>query len=262
MSKSGATIATSPVSRDAKSTNTAVHWTLFGILTVFSVLFYWSKKKTWPFTSESESKRQNILSKAIARALPAVVYITNYRVVETFKDEDLVFGSGFIVDEKGLILTNAHVIKNYSYISVQLHSGETLSADVIDVDQVADLALISIEGKYKQKFPAVNFCKSNLQLGETVIALGSPLKLRNTITSGIVSAVSRSNKEIGYKIEADLEYIQTDVTITRGNSGSPLVNLDGEVIGINTLTIYPGFGFAIPSQVAEEFLSSARAKNK
>ena len=82
LSKSGATIATSPVSRDAKSNNLAVHWTLFGILTVFSVLFYWSKKKTWPFTSESESKRQNILTKAIARALPAVVYITNYRVVE------------------------------------------------------------------------------------------------------------------------------------------------------------------------------------
>ena len=275
LSKLGATLSTSPVSRDAKSANTAVYWTLFGILGASSVLFYWSRKNLWPSVnlpvieaaSENDaprSKKFNFLAEAVEKVLPAVVFIENQQEVQTFYDRKLrrmpvSNGSGFIVDEKGLILTNAHVIANASYISVRLHSGETLSATVIDVDQVADLALIRLEAKYKQKFPALKFGKSNeLRPGEWVIALGSPLSLKNTITSGIVSTVGRSSKELGLNRGADMEYIQTDAPINVGNSGGPLVNLDGEVVGINTMTASPGISFAVPSQVAEEFISRAQ----
>lgn len=134
----------------------------------------------------------------------------------------------------------------------------TLSATVIDIDQVADLALIKLEGEHRQKFPALKFGKSNeLRPGEWVIALGSPLSLKNTITSGIVSTVGRTSKELGLNRGADMKYIQTDAPITVGNSGGPLVNLDGEVVGINTMTASPGISFAVPGQVAEEFINNA-----
>ena len=274
-SQLGATLSTSPLARDSNSTK-RVYLTLFGFLGVSSVLVYWSRKKrTWPSValpvveaaSEDDeiprSKRFNFLAEAVEKAMPAVVHIENQQVVQTFYERKpkripVSNGSGFIVDDRGFILTNAHVIANASYISVKLHSGETLSATVIDIDQVADLALIKLEGGRKQKFPALKFGKSNeLRPGEWVIALGSPLSLKNTITSGIVSTIGRTSKELGLNRGADMEYIQTDAPITVGNSGGPLVNLDGEVVGINTMTASPGISFAVPSQVAEEFISNA-----
>ena len=173
-----------------------------------------------------------------------------------------VIGSGFIVDEGGYILTNAHVIANALYISVRLHSEEIFSATVIDVNEAADLALLKLAARYKQKFPTLKFGKSSeLQPGEWVVALGSPLSLKNTITSGIISTVGRTSKELAsmgiIRDEWDMEYIQTDALINKGNSGGPLVNLDGEVVGINTLMVEPGISFAVPSQRAEKFVSTA-----
>ena len=271
----GATLTTSPLARDSNSTNT-VYLTLLGFLGVSSTLVYWSRKKrtlpsvTLPVVeaaSEDDdvprSKRFNFLAEAVEKAMPAVVHIENQQEVRTFYDRrpkriPVGNGSGFIVDERGFILTNAHVIANASHISVKLHSGETLSATVIDIDQVADLALIKLEARRKQKFPSLKFGKSNeLRPGEWVIALGSPLSLKNTITSGIISTIGRTSKELGLNRGANMEYIQTDAPITVGNSGGPLVNLDGEVVGINTMTASPGISFAVPSQVAEEFINNA-----
>ena len=281
--KLGAALSTSPISRDAKSANRAVNWTLFGFLGTSSVLFYWSIKRTYSHrlanfpvieaASESDvsrSKRFNFLAEAVEKVLASVVYIEIHQAEQAVDDKKskkipvLRSGSGFIVDERGLILTNAHVIAKAPYISVQLHSGDTFSATVIDVNETADLALIKLEleARHKNsKFPALKFGKSNeRRLGEWVIALGSPLFLKNTVTSGIVSTVSRTSKELpmGFNKGADMEYIQTDAPMTYGNSGGPLVNLDGEVVGINTMGAYPGISFAVPSKVAEEFISSAQ----
>ena len=274
--KLGATLSTAPGTRDTKFTNT-LYLSIFGFLGLSSALFYWSKKKkicpsviNLPVAEAlsgdddiPRSKRFNFLAEAVEKAIPAVVHIENQQVVQTLYDRKpkripVSNGSGFIVDERGFILTNAHVIANASYISVRLHSGETFPATIIDIDQVADLALIKLEASYKQKFPALKFGKSTeLRPGEWVIALGSPLALKNTITSGIVSTVGRTSKELGLNRGVDMEYIQTDAPITVGNSGGPLVNLDGEVVGINTMTASPGISFAVPSQVAEDFISAA-----
>ena len=272
--KLGVTLSTSRNARDTKPTY-ALCLSVLGFLGVSSALFYWNKKKkgyssVLPIVqakSEGDdiprSKRFNFLAEAVEKAIPAVVHIENQQEVQTFYDRKpkrmpVSNGSGFIVDDRGFILTNAHVIANASYISVRLHSGETFPATVVDVDQVADLALIKLEASYKQKFPALKFGKSTqLRPGEWVIALGSPLALKNTITSGIVSTVGRTSKELGLNRGADMEYIQTDAPITVGNSGGPLVNLDGEVVGINTMTASPGISFAVPSQVAEDFISTA-----
>ena len=276
--KLGVTLLTSSNARDTNSSN--VYLRLFGILGITSTLLYYSRKeKIWSTihlpvveaTSEDNdtprSKRFNFLAEAVEKAIPAVVYIENQQMVRAFHERKprripVGNGSGFIVDERGYILTNAHVIANASYISVRLHSEQTFPATVIDVDQVADLALLKLEAKYEQKFPTLKFGKSSeLQPGEWVVALGSPLSLKNTITSGIISTVGRTSKELAsicVKRDGwDMEYIQTDAPITEGNSGGPLVNLDGEVVGINTLTAFPGIGFAVPSQIAEKFVSTA-----
>ena len=259
--KLGAALSTSPISRDAKSANRAVNWTLFGFLGASSVLFYWSIKRTVP-----RSKRFNFLAEVVEKVLASVVYIEIHQAEQAVDDRKskripVSSGSGFIVDERGLILTNAHVVTKAPYISVQLHSGDTFSATVIDVNETADLALMKLEldARHEKLLSALKFGKSNkLRPGEWVIALGSPFSLKNTITSGIVSTVGRTSKELGLNRGADMEYIQTDAPITDGNSGGPLVNLDGEVIGINTIAAHPGISFAVPSQVAEEFISSAQ----
>jgi len=286
--KLGVTLsATSPNdARDAKSSKT-VSLSLLGFLGISSALFYWIRKKEiwWPsvnlpvveaaFESDHDvpkSERLNFLAETVEKAMPAVVHIASENQLESQTSKKIIVkrksGSGFIVDERGYVLTNAHVIANASqprsHISVQLHSGEIFRANVIDVDQDADLALIKLEAKSKQKFPTLKFRNSTkpLRPGEWVLALGSPLALKNTVTSGIVSTVSRTSKEIGLKTGRDMEYIQTDAAITKGNSGGPLVNLDGEVVGINTLSRWPGISFSIPSQKAEEFIKAAHIPEK
>ncbi len=159
-------------------------------------------------------------------------------------------GSGFIVSADGYILTNSHVIKNASKILVIINSGEEYTAKFIGADPRTDLAVIKIEGK---NLPFIPFGNSDeLEIGEWVAAIGSPFELQATLTQGIVSAKGRQNLRI-----ADLEdFIQTDAAINPGNSGGPLLNLKGEVIGINTAIVsqsggYMGIGFAIPSNMAK-----------
>ncbi|KAL7873865.1 hypothetical protein AOLI_G00129360 [Acnodon oligacanthus] len=164
-------------------------------------------------------------------------------------------GSGFVVSDDGLIVTNAHVVANKNRVKVELKNGVSFDAKIKDVDEKADIALIKIDSP--SKLPVLMLGRSaDLRPGEFVVAIGSPFSLQNTVTTGIVSTTQRGGKELGLR-NSDMDYIQTDAIINYGNSGGPLVNLDGEVIGINTLKVTAGISFAIPSDKIRQFLSES-----
>ncbi len=164
-------------------------------------------------------------------------------------------GSGVIVDaERGLVLTNHHVIENADQVSVTLADGRTFEAEFIGSDPDTDVAVIRIPADELVAIPLAD--SSGLRVGDFVVAVGNPFGLGQTVTSGIVSAVGRSGLQgLGYQ-----NFIQTDASINPGNSGGALVNLRGELVGINTASFNPrgsaagniGLGFAIPSNLAEE----------
>ena len=166
-------------------------------------------------------------------------------------------GSGFIVDSSGIVVTNNHVIADADEITVIQNDGTKTKATLIGVDKKTDLAVL----KFTPAKPvtAVKFGDSTkLRLGEWVIAIGNPFSLGGTITAGIVSAINRDINSGPYD-----SYIQTDAAINRGNSGGPLFNLDGEVIGVNTLIISPsggsiGIGFAVPSKTVSVVVDQLR----
>jgi len=166
-------------------------------------------------------------------------------------------GSGFIVDTAGIVVTNNHVIADADEINVIMNDGTKIKAELVGVDKKTDLAVL----KFKPVKPlvAVKFGDSDkLRLGEWVIAIGNPFSLGGTVTAGIVSARNRDISSGPYD-----NYIQTDAAINRGNSGGPLFNLDGEVIGVNTLIISPsggsiGIGFAVPSKTVAGVVDSLR----
>ena len=206
------------------------------------------------------SKQYNFLAEAVEIAAPAVVYIESSRSVPTIFGEATAVssGSGFIVDRNGYILTNAHVVGNSRDVKVKMVTGRVVSGEVTDTDHVADLALIKLSIPVTEELPALGFGNlADVRPGEWVVAMGSPLTLENTITAGIVSSVHRPSEQLGLHHRPDMEYIQTDAPITTGNSGGPLVNLDGEVIGVNTMTAGPGISFAIPSDIAKNFVENA-----
>src|SRR5882724_1301317 len=156
-------------------------------------------------------------------------------------------GSGFIVDAAGIVVTNNHVIADADEINVIMNDGTKIKAELVGVDKKTDIAVL----KFKPVKPliAVKFGDSDkLRLGEWVIAIGNPFSLGGSVTAGIVSARNRDISQGPYD-----SYIQTDASINRGNSGGPLFNLEGEVVGVNTLIISPtggsiGLGFAVPSK--------------
>ncbi len=166
-------------------------------------------------------------------------------------------GSGFIVDTAGVVVTNNHVIADADEINVIMNDGTKIKAELVGVDKKTDLAVL----KFKPVKPlvAVKFGDSDkLRLGEWVIAIGNPFSLGGTVTAGIVSARNRDINSGPYD-----SYIQTDAAINRGNSGGPLFNLDGEVIGVNTLIISPsggsiGIGFAVPSKTVAGVVDQLR----
>ncbi|XP_075072383.1 serine protease HTRA1 [Mixophyes fleayi] len=204
--------------------------------------------------------KYNFIADVVEKIAPAVVHIEMFRMVSFFGKREIpaASGSGFIVSEDGLILTSAHVVTNKHRLKVERSDGTTYEAKIIDVDEKADIALIKI--KPKGKLPVLLLGRSeDLRPGEFVIAIGSPFSLQNTVTTGIVSTAQRGGKELGLK-NSDMDYIQTDAIINYGNSGGPLVNLDGEVIGINTLKVTAGISFAIPSDKIRKFLAESHSR--
>ena len=166
-------------------------------------------------------------------------------------------GSGFIIDPSGLVVTNNHVIADADEINVILNDGTKLPAEIVGKDTKSDIALLRVHSDKPLK--AVKFGDSDkLRLGEWVIAIGNPFSLGGTVTAGIVSARHRDINSGPYD-----NYIQTDAAINRGNSGGPLFNLNGEVIGVNTAIISPsggsiGIGFAVPSNSAVAVIDQLR----
>ena len=161
-------------------------------------------------------------------------------------------GSGFIIDEKGIVVTNNHVIDGAEDIVVQVNGEKKFKAKVIGADPLSDIAVLQIENK--EKFIPVNFGNSDkARIGDWVIAIGNPFGLGGTVTSGIISARNRSIGLTRYE-----DYIQTDASINQGNSGGPLFNMNGDVIGINTAILgrsgNVGIGFAIPSNSAKQVI--------
>ncbi|KAK4536829.1 hypothetical protein CDCA_CDCA10G2854 [Cyanidium caldarium] len=214
---------------------------------------------------------------AVARVAPAVVNITvtlttgdRWAFGPFFPQPSVAqsTGSGFIFDDReGLVLTNAHVVSEMRNTSqaaemrVTLQDGRSFTGVVESVDALTDLAVVRIRDAGDSLPAAPLGTSATLRAGEWVIAVGSPLMLANTVTFGIVSAAHRESFELGLPMAAPkVAFIQTDAAINIGNSGGPLVNLDGEVIGINSLKALSsdGISFALPIDVAKEVVAQLR----
>ena len=219
------------------------------------------------------SPNNNFVSDAIKGVGPAVVKIDTERVIERQQfdptlldpllrdllgepgmtpDRERGQGSGVIIDENGLVLTNAHVVEKVDNVSVTLADGNICEGEVLGTDTVTDLALVKIDNSTVSTFAPLGNSEQ-LEVGDWAIALGTPYGLEKTVTLGIVSSLHRDINSLGFS-DKRLDLIQTDAAINPGNSGGPLINSNGEVIGINTLVRSgpgAGLGFAIPINLAK-----------
>jgi len=158
-------------------------------------------------------------------------------------------GSGFIINKEGDIITNAHVVSGADKVTVILKDGRQIEGKVLGSDELTDIAVVQVKA---DNLPVVSLGSSqSLQPGDWAIAIGNPLGLDNTVTAGIISAIGRNSGQIG--VDKRVSFIQTDAAINPGNSGGPLLNQDGEVIGVNTAIIQgaQGLGFSIPIETAQ-----------
>ncbi len=209
----------------------------------------------------SSSEIDTVITRAVEEIEPAVVTVEGVVPgTQTFfgrTADAMVSGSGFIISKDGYIVTNNHVVEDTSELSVVLSDGTELPAEIVSRDSYADLAVLKVEGTMPAVAPLGS--SEDLKPGETVIAIGSPLgTFRNSVTVGVISATGRTlDTGEGYYME---NLIQTDAAINSGNSGGPLVNLAGEVIGVNAVVVRgsssssasaEGLGFAIPSDTVK-----------
>ena len=243
---------------------------------VFALLTLWGCSIV--ATGANTTVRKTPVVQAVSKTLPSVVNIRTETVVEVrdpfaelFQDfwnpyyrqprQDVrrSLGSGVVIHEDGYVLTNDHVVRRATKIRVKFADGREFEADRVAYDQRSDLALLRIvvpKGLDK-KFQAVNFARdSDLLLGETVIALGNPFGLGGSVSQGILSSRDRQAPREGEVLDIE-NWLQTDAAINPGNSGGPLINLDGELIGVNVAVHRQGqgIGFAIPIARVQETLS-------
>jgi len=207
-----------------------------------------------------QAARRTPVVAVVEKVAPAVV---NISAQSTVREADPFFGmfglgterqaqslgSGLIIDRNGIVVTNAHVIEGASKITVTLLDGRELEADLLGSDRDADIAVLKVKATGLPALPLGR--SSDLMTGETVVAIGNPFGLSNTVTTGVLSAMGRTiPSERGERLFTD--FLQTDASINPGNSGGPLVNVQGDVIGINSAIISgaTGIGFAIPADRA------------
>ncbi len=254
---------------------------------ILAVLLFWALTGAHFSAAATRDARMTPVVRTVQEVAPAVVNIHTARIVEQdinpfgnlfddqlfrhfFGDQDLTrrfeqrsLGSGVIIDgRKNLVLTNAHVIEGASTIRVRLLDGRQYDGELVGSDPDFDLAVLHL--KDARDLPQVAMGdSSDMMIGETVIAIGNPFGFGNTVTTGVVSAMGRT---IETKQGTYTDFIQTDAAINPGNSGGPLMNLAGELVGINT-AIYAeaqGIGFAIPinkaRRVVEELVSQGRVQ--
>ena len=238
-------------------------------LILFIPFYPYSEVLSAPITNS-----HNFVSEAIKNVAPAVVRIDTERSIERqqfdptlldpllrdllgepdlIPDRERGQGSGVIIDQNGLILTNAHVVERVDEVEITLADGTICDGSVLGTDSITDLALVKIEDKLNSDFAPLGDSE-RLEVGDWAIALGTPYGLEKTVTLGIVSSLHRDINSLGFS-DKRLDLIQTDAAINPGNSGGPLVNSDGEVIGINTLVRSgpgAGLGFAIPINLARK----------
>ena len=240
------------------------------IILCFCLINFSTKNEVLALTS---AENHNFVSYAVKNVGPSVVKIDTERLVERQQfdptlldpllrdllgepgispDRERGQGSGVIINDNGLILTNAHVVDRVDEVSVTLADGSICEGQVLGTDTVTDLALVKIEeSTYSSFAPLGN--SEDLEVGDWAIALGTPYGLEKTVTLGIVSSLHRDINSLGFS-DKRLDLIQTDAAINPGNSGGPLINSSGEVIGINTLVRSgpgAGLGFAIPINLAK-----------
>src|SRR5437867_2049789 len=199
---------------------------------------------------------EDLIIEAVEKVGKSVVNIASVRMVQdqlfrVFPIEGV--GSGIIIDSKGFILTNNHVVDKANNLRVTLKDGNIFNGKVIGTDEISDLAIVKVDST--EALPQAQLGNSDhLRIGQIVIAIGNPFGLAGgpTVTAGIVSALNRS---LQFESGA-LELIQTDAAINPGNSGGPLVNTSGEIIGINTakMPYAQGIGFAVPINTAKEIM--------
>ena len=255
-------------------------WGLF----LMSVLFPLAAgvQPVWALSGLDGTTSHNFVADAVSQVAPAVVRIDTERTVQrqpfdpTLIDpllRDLLGepgigperergqGSGVVIDDQGLVLTNAHVVERVDAVSVTLADGDQHDGSVVGTDPVTDLALVRLDGGTRPEAAPLGDSDA-LEVGDWAIALGTPYGLERTVTLGIVSSLHRNISSLGFS-DKRLDLIQTDAAINPGNSGGPLVNGRGEVIGINTLVRSgpgAGLGFAIPinlaRHVSEQLLTS------
>lgn len=177
---------------------------------------------------------------------------------EQDSEENLASGSGVLISADGYITTNNHVVEDADFIEITLFDNRRYTADVVAVDISTDLALLKIDGK---DFPYLKFGKADkVRVGQWVLAVGNPLDLNSTVTAGIVSAKGRNINLLREDSDLSVEsFIQTDAAVNRGNSGGALINVNGELIGINTAIAsrtgyYSGYSFAIPSEIVQKVM--------
>jgi serine protease Do len=225
---------------------------LFAVVLILALGFAsQSLAQSTPSTTRSVAAPTGSFAKLAEAVKPAVINVSTHTKSSG--------GSGVIIDPSGIALTNAHVVDGATTIEVVSVDGARHTAKVLGTDKKTDLAVLQLDGGTKT-FPFVPLGNSDeTQVGDWVIAIGSPFGLQATVTSGIVSAKAR---QIGAGPYDD--FLQTDAAINPGNSGGPLVNMRGEVIGINTAILSggSGIGFAIPSNMAKRVASELRTAGK
>ena len=239
------------------------------IISTFIIYFYpFSEVLAFDFIDG-----HNFVSDAVKKVGPAVVRIDTERLVERQQfdptlldpllrdllgepgmapDRERGQGSGVIIDKDGLVLTNAHVVERVDNVSVTLADGTNREGQVLGTDSITDLALVKIDNQQDSSYAPLGDSEE-LEVGDWAIALGTPYGLEKTVTLGIVSSLHRDINALGFS-DKRLDLIQTDAAINPGNSGGPLINSNGQVIGINTLVRSgpgAGLGFAIPINLAK-----------